>query len=143
LPLNEGQHEPSIISFDLSKEQIAMVSSPMPDANLLGLTKWNGKLCEVRFGKEHQSINMWMLDNSTEHFCTLRHEIQLGEVNDDIQLLVPYSIKTNRVFIATFGKIFYHEVSGKHDNIDEIKVKHNCEIKNCFAYVESSLPVPK
>jgi F-box interacting protein len=143
LPLNEGQHEPSIISFDLSKEQITMVSSPMPGASLLGLTKWNDKICEVRFGKEHQSINLWMLDNSTEHLCTLRHEIQLGEVDGNVQLLTPYSIKINRVFIATFDKIFYHEVSGKHDNINEIKVKHPCETKYCFAYVESLLPVPK
>lgn len=141
-PLDEG-YDPFIVSFDLNKEEFATVSSPMQDAILVGLTKWHGRLCEASFRKERQSINIWTLDNSTEHLWTLRHEIQLREIDGDVQLLAPYSIKTNRVFIATSEKIFYHEISGKRNNIKEIKVKYTCEIKNCFAYVESLLPVPK
>ncbi|XP_078178912.1 putative F-box protein At5g52610 [Carex rostrata] len=133
----------AIISFDISKEEIEVQPLFMPDESmLLGLAKWDNKLYVVSLPLEHQIIKLWTVNNLKESVFTLRYEILLQGTNGDVEFPAPYSIEMNKLFLATSDTIFYHDLSGKPDNVIKVMYSSSCEIKNCFAYVESLLPVP-
>ncbi|KAF3329566.1 F-box protein [Carex littledalei] len=133
-----------MIFFNLSEENINFIYFPINNRMLLGLTKWHdGKLCDVCFQMEHRRIEFRIHSNSVEGPIAPSYEIQLQY--DDDWLLAPYSIKMNRVFfVNSENSLVCRDISGEHG---DFSVKYTCfgsicEIKNCFAYVESLLPVP-
>ncbi|KAF3329567.1 hypothetical protein FCM35_KLT04898 [Carex littledalei] len=146
-PYFSEDYSRAIISFNLSEEKINLVYPPIEDAKLVGVTKWHGELCGVSFQREHGiqygRIKIWILDAGG--LWTMRYEVHL-QANGIVRLLAPFSIIMNRVFfVISKSTLICHDMSG---NGGDIGVQYGyldstCQIKNCFAYVESLLPVPK
>ncbi|XP_078163536.1 putative F-box/LRR-repeat/kelch-repeat protein At1g11620 [Carex rostrata] len=132
-----------MIFFNLTEENINFIYFPINNRMLLGLTKWHGKLWYVCFQMDHRRLEFWIHGNSVEVPIAPSYEIQLQYGGD--WLLAPYSIKMNRVFfVNSENSLICRDISGERG---DFSVKYTCfgsicEIKNCFAYVESLLPVP-
>ncbi|XP_078163535.1 putative F-box protein At3g17480 [Carex rostrata] len=139
----------AIISFDLREEKVNFLRPPIEYAKLVGVTKWHGELCGVSFEREdgngiqYGRIKIWTRDAGG--VWNMRYEVDL-QANGSVWLLAPFSIIMNRVFfVISKSTLICCDMSRNGGNIG-MKYGYldsTCQIKNCFAYVESLLPVPK